>query len=84
MEKLLGKKIVVDINLVPPYGIEGIKPKHKNDEIYPDIYGIGALALGRLKSESEGQILKEAAQTKGHKIFDYTYAFEKANEILAK
>jgi len=84
MQKLPGKKIVVDINLVPPYGIEGIKPKHKNDEIYPGIFGIGALALGRLKSESEGQILKEAAQTKGKKIFDYNYAFEKANELLAK
>ena len=84
MQKLPGKKIVVDINLVPPYGIEGIKPKHKNDEIYPGIFGIGALALGRLKSESEGQILKEAAQTKGKKIFDYNYAFEKANELLTK
>jgi methylene-tetrahydromethanopterin dehydrogenase len=28
MQKLTGKKLVVDINLVPPYGIEGIKPKH--------------------------------------------------------
>lgn len=84
MKKLKGSKIVVDINLVPPYGIEGIKPKHKNDEIYPGIFGIGALALGRLKSESEGQILKEAAKTKGKKIFDYNYAFEKAKEILLK
>jgi len=84
MEKLAGKKLVVDINLVPPYGIEGIKPKHKNEEIYPGIFGIGALALGRLKSESEGLILKEAAKTKGKRIFNYNYAFEMATELLNK
>ena len=84
MRRLSGKKIVVDINLVPPYGIEGLKPKHKNDEIYPGIFGIGALALGRLKSNSEAEILKEAANTNGSKIFDYIYAFEVAKKLLAK
>jgi methylene-tetrahydromethanopterin dehydrogenase len=84
MKRPMSKKIVVDINLVPPYGIEGIKPKHKNDEIYPEIFGIGALALGRLKSNSEGQILKEAANTKGSKVFDYNYAFEVAQKLLVK
>ncbi|MFX1372540.1 MAG: methylene-tetrahydromethanopterin dehydrogenase N-terminal domain-containing protein [Promethearchaeota archaeon] len=84
MEKLPNKKIVVDINLVPPYGIEGLKPKHKNDEIYPGIFGIGALALGRLKTNSESQILKEASNTKGLKIFDYNYAFKVAKELLKK
>ncbi|MFX0008963.1 MAG: methylene-tetrahydromethanopterin dehydrogenase N-terminal domain-containing protein [Candidatus Hermodarchaeota archaeon] len=83
MRKLEGK-IVVDINLVPPYGIEGIKPKHYNDEIYPNIFGIGALALGKLKADSEREILKEAANLKGLKIFDYKYAFEIANRLLNK
>ena len=83
MRKLKGKKIVIDINLVPPYGIEGIKPKHYNDEIFPGIFGIGALALGRLKVNSEGQILKEAANTKGLKIYDYNYAFEVAKKLLS-
>jgi len=84
MMRLSGKKIVVDINLVPPYGIEGIKPKHFNEEIYPGIFGIGALALGRLKSNSEAAILKEAAQTKGLKVFNYDYAFETAKKLLKK
>lgn len=84
MEKVTGKKIVVDINLVPPYGIEGIKPKHKNDEIYPGIFGIGALALGRLKANSEAEILKKAAKTNGLKIFDYKYAFKVAKDLLKK
>ncbi len=84
MIRLKGKKIVIDINLVPPYGIEGIKPKHDNEEIYPGIFGIGALAIGRLKANSEGQILKEAANTKGLKVFDYNYAFEIAKNLLSK
>ncbi|MFX1273699.1 MAG: methylene-tetrahydromethanopterin dehydrogenase N-terminal domain-containing protein [Promethearchaeota archaeon] len=84
MKKLRGKKIVVDINLVPPYGIEGIKPKHYNEELYPGMFCIGALALGRLKSNSESEILKEAANTKGSKVFDYNYAFEVAKKLLNK
>ncbi|MBY9002935.1 MAG: hypothetical protein KGD73_03090 [Candidatus Lokiarchaeota archaeon] len=84
MNQLPPNKIIVDINLVPPYGIEGIKPKHDNNEIYPGIFGIGALALGRLKANVEGQILKEAAATKGLKIYDYNYAFNVAKTLLAR
>ncbi len=84
LAQLPGKKIVVDINLVPPYGIEGLKPKHKNEEIYPGIFGIGALALGQLKSQSEGQILREASNSKGLKVFDYNHAFKVAKELLNK
>ena len=78
----LHNKIVIDINLVPPYGVEGLKPKDNNKEIYPTIFGIGALALGRLKSNIEANILKEASTTKGKKVFDYNYAFEQAKKIL--
>ncbi len=78
----LQNKLVIDINLVPPYGIEGLKPKDNNKNIYSTIFGIGALAVGRLKSEVEASILKEAAATKGKKIFDYNDAFEKAKKIL--
>ncbi|UCC18502.1 MAG: hypothetical protein JSV62_10345 [Promethearchaeota archaeon] len=78
----LNDKIVIDINLVPPYGIEGLMPKDNNKEIYPSIFGTGALALGRLKSNIEANILKEASNTKGKKIFDYNYAFEQAKKIL--
>ncbi|MFX1431230.1 MAG: NAD(P)-dependent methylenetetrahydromethanopterin dehydrogenase [Promethearchaeota archaeon] len=78
----LKNKIIIDINLVPPYGIDGLKPKDDNKEIYPTIFGIGALALGRLKSNIEANILREASKTKGKKIFDYNYAFEYAKKLL--
>ncbi|MFW9867164.1 MAG: methylene-tetrahydromethanopterin dehydrogenase N-terminal domain-containing protein [Candidatus Thorarchaeota archaeon] len=78
----LQNKIIIDINLVPPYGIEGLKPNDSYKEIYPSVFGIGALALGHLKSDIEAKILKEASNTTGKKIFDYNYAFELAKKIL--
>ena len=82
LKDLSPNKIVVDINLVPPYGIEGMRPNLYNDEIVPGIYGIGALDIGRLKYKIESTIFKMATMTKGKKIFDYNIAFEVAQEIL--
>jgi len=80
----LKNKVVFDINLVPPYGIDGLKPKDSNREIFPSVFGTGALAIGRLKSKVEEAILKEASTSNGKKVFDYRYAFEKAKKILFK
>ena len=82
MKKLSSNKIVVDINLVPPYGIEGIKPEFYNKEFFKGIYGIGALDIGRLKYKIEKQIFKQAIISKGKRILDFNIAFEVANRIL--
>jgi methylene-tetrahydromethanopterin dehydrogenase len=82
LRELPPKKIVIDINLVPPYGIEGMKPNFYNDELVPGIFGIGALDIGRLKYKIEGAIFQMATMAKGKKIFDYNVAFEVAQEIL--
>jgi methylene-tetrahydromethanopterin dehydrogenase len=82
VKELPPNKIVVDINLVPPYGIEGMKPNFYNDELVPGIYAIGALDIGRLKYKIESNIFKMATMTKGKKIFDYNIAFNVAQEIL--
>jgi methylene-tetrahydromethanopterin dehydrogenase len=82
MNELSANKIVVDINLVPPYGIEGISPEDNDKEIYPGIFAIGALDLGRLKYKVESTIFKEATMTKGKRIFDYNIAFETASKII--
>ncbi|MBY9005442.1 MAG: hypothetical protein KGD63_01660 [Candidatus Lokiarchaeota archaeon] len=82
LEKLQSKKIVVDINLVPPYGIYGLKPNYDNKEIYPGIFGIGALAIGNLKSKIEKSMLKEASNSRGKKIFNYKNAFDIAKKLL--
>jgi methylene-tetrahydromethanopterin dehydrogenase len=82
MNQLPPKKIVVDINLVPPYGIEGMKPDYYNTEFYPGIYAIGALDIGRLKYKIEREIFKKALKTKGKEVFDYNIAFEIANKLV--
>ncbi len=82
IKQLTSNKIIVDINLVPPYGLEGIKPEFDDVEFYPGIYGIGALGIGRLKYKVERKIFTMAIRTKGKKIFDYNIAFEIASKIL--
>ncbi|TFG22480.1 MAG: hypothetical protein EU529_10345 [Promethearchaeota archaeon] len=82
MNKLRPNKIAVDINLVPPYGIEGLEPNFNDKEFYPGIFGLGALDIGRLKYKIESIIFNEAANTKGKKLFDYNIAFEIAFKIL--
>ncbi|TFG12770.1 MAG: hypothetical protein EU535_05805 [Promethearchaeota archaeon] len=82
MNKLPKNKIVVDINLVPPYGVEGIEPNFHDEEFYPGIYGIGALDIGRLKYKVESTLFNKASMTKGKTILDYNVAFEIATEVL--
>jgi len=84
LKKLPTNKFIVDINAVPPFGIEGLKPTHDNKEFLPGMFGTGALAVGRVKYSTESNILKAAAQTTGKKIFDYKIAFEIAKGMISK
>jgi methylene-tetrahydromethanopterin dehydrogenase len=68
-------KIVADINAIPPLGVEGLKSTAEDKEILPNVFGIGALAIGKLKSKVEAELIKRAAQEpKG--IFDYRTAYQ--------
>jgi methylene-tetrahydromethanopterin dehydrogenase len=82
LKKFSNKKIIVDINLVPPYGIEGMNPNFNNEEFLPGIFGIGALDIGRLKYKIESSMFKMATLIKGKKILDYNIAFDVAKELL--
>ena len=75
--KEYGKKcrIVADINAIPPLGVEGLKSEVDGEEILPNVFGIGALAIGKLKNKIEGELIKKAVEEqKG--IFDYRMAYE--------
>jgi alanine dehydrogenase len=43
-------KIVADINAIKPVGVEGLGSNDDGKELKPGVYGIGALAIGKLKS----------------------------------
>ncbi|MGB9676265.1 MAG: methylene-tetrahydromethanopterin dehydrogenase N-terminal domain-containing protein [Candidatus Bathyarchaeales archaeon] len=80
-----GKKcrIVADINAIPPLGVEGLKSKAEGEEFLPNIFGIGALAIGKLKNKVEVELIRRAAEEpKG--IFDYKMAYEIAKKLVTE
>ncbi len=82
--KKCGKKcsIVADINAIPPLGVEGLNSNADGKEILPNIFGIGGLAIGKLKNKVEAALIRKAAEEpKG--IFDYRIAYEIAKSTVA-
>lgn len=77
-------KIVVDTNAIPPFGVEGLRSEADGEEILPNIFGVGALTVGKLKNKIEVELVKRAAEeTKG--IFGYRMAYEIAKtRVLEK
>jgi methylene-tetrahydromethanopterin dehydrogenase len=79
-------KVLVDINAVPPLGIEGIELKDDMREIMPGIFTIGALAVGELKHKLEKEIHSEArtAGKEGKDVYNFTVALPLARKLLEK
>ncbi|MCS7124845.1 MAG: methylenetetrahydromethanopterin dehydrogenase [Candidatus Bathyarchaeota archaeon] len=76
-------RIVADINAIPPLGVEGLKPTWDGKEVIPNVFGVGALAIGVLKNAIEAKMIKMAAEEpKG--IFDYKVAYQIARELISK
>jgi methylene-tetrahydromethanopterin dehydrogenase len=78
-----GKKcrIVVDINAIPPLGVEELGSDADGTEILPNVFGIGALAVGKLKNKIEAELIRQAArESKG--TFDYRRAYEIARRFM--
>lgn len=81
LQKVKLLKVVADINAIPPLGVEGIKPDDDMRELEQGIYGVGALAIGRLKHEVEIEMLKEVRRA-GKGTYSYTFALELARKLL--
>ena len=78
-----GKKCrtVVDINAIPPLGVEKLGSDADGTEILPNVFGIGALAVGKLKNKIEAELIRQAAkESKG--TFDYRKAYEIARRLV--
>ncbi|KUO39495.1 MAG: hypothetical protein AVW06_03720 [Hadesarchaea archaeon DG-33-1] len=83
LEELNGKKLMVDVNAVPPPGIAGMMPNHDMEELFDEIYGIGALVVGEFKNRVEKETMI-AARSAGEGIFDLEHTFWKARELLTR
>jgi hypothetical protein len=75
-------KIVGDINAIKPLGVEGLGP-NDDKEMKPGVWGIGALAIGKLKIKTEMEMIKRAtAESSG--LFDYAIAYTIAKDQILK
>ncbi len=76
-------KIIADINAIKPLGVEGLGPNDDSIELKPGVFGIGALAIGKLKIKTEVEMIKRAvAEPQG--LFDYAIAYTIAKEQILK
>lgn len=83
LNEVKNMKVLVDINAVPPFGVEGIELKDDMREMAPGIFAIGALAVGDLKHKLEKEILLEA-RSNGKEIYNYNTALPLARKLLQK
>ncbi len=76
-------KIVADINAIKPLGVEGLGPNDDGVELKAGVFGIGALAIGKLKIKTETEMIKRAtAEAQG--LFDYSIAYTIAKDAILK
>jgi len=76
-------KFYLDINAVPPFGVEGIELKDDMREMMPGIFTIGALTLGNLKHKVEKEILRKARSNR-RELYNYNIALPMARNLLQK
>jgi methylene-tetrahydromethanopterin dehydrogenase len=75
-------KIVADINAIKPVGVEGLDSNDDGKELNK-VFGIGALAIGKLKIKVETDMIKRATDaTQG--LFDYAIAYDIAKAQILK
>jgi methylene-tetrahydromethanopterin dehydrogenase len=83
LKELKHMKVLVDINAIPPFGVEGIELKDDMREIEQGIFAIGALTVGDLKHKLEKAILREA-RSNGKELYNYNLAIQLARKLLQK
>jgi hypothetical protein len=76
-------KIVADINAIKPLGVEGLGSNDDGKELRPNVHGIGALAIGKLKIKIEKEMITRATlEPQG--LFDYSVAYEIGKNAILK
>ncbi len=76
-------KIVGDINAIKPLGVEGLDSNDEAKELKAGTFGIGALAIGKLKIKVETDMIKRATEAASG-LFDYGIAYDIAKTQILK
>ena len=76
-------KIIADINAIKPLGVEGLGSNDDGVELKSGVFGIGALAIGKLKIKTETEMINRAA-AEAQGLFDYSIAYTIAKDAILK
>lgn len=82
LESAKHMKVAVDVNAVPPSGIEGVGPRDGAVALAGGAVGIGALAVGDIKYKVQSDLLKYMQEADKAVILDFPDAFRRARELL--
>lgn len=76
--------VAADVNAVPPLGIEGIEVMDDGEPIDgTDALGIGALAIGQIKSKTEYGLLQRMIEADETQVLDFREAFQLARQLVS-
>jgi methylene-tetrahydromethanopterin dehydrogenase len=76
--------VAADVNAVPPMGLEGIDVMADEAPIAgTDALGIGALAVGPMKSKTEYGLLKRMIEAEEPQVLDFRDAFQLARTLVS-
>ncbi len=73
--------VCADVNAVPPLGIEGVDLHDNGKELPGGSLGIGALAIGNVKYQTELRLFKKMAVSDSALCLDFRDAFKLAREL---
>jgi len=83
VRSLPGPKVLVDINAVLPAGLGGVEPTADGGPIAPDLFAIGALAVGGLKFKVESALLADLVGAGPAPCLDAGAARSRAGALVA-
>ena len=78
-------KVVADVNAVPPSGVVGLDAFDNGKKINTSpsgAVGVGALAIGNIKYQTQSQLLKKMIESDEPMYLHFEHAFEVAREFI--
>lgn len=78
-------KVVADVNAIPPFGVAGLDPFNNGKKFAnspSDAVGIGALAIGNIKYQTQNRLLKNMIESEIPLYLHFEHAFEVAREVI--
>jgi len=73
--------IAADVNAVPPSGIEGLEVNANGEELSGGALGVGALAIGGIKYQTEFGLFQKMTTAAKPVQYDFRDAFALAREL---